>query len=659
MQDADRLLDLATDALNRRPPDPPLASLLWLDGFAEMTPCELDLLAAVARRSETATMAFCLEDIPPTAAGSWLSIWAGIGKTFRQCHARLSALPGARITIETLERGKGRGRFAGNPALRHLEEKWVRPEVYVETAGAPAAGSLRLAQCSNPASEAVLAAREIRRFVRGGGRFREAAVLLRSMEGYHEELRRVFTRYQIPFFLDRRKAIGHHPLAELTRGVLRAVAFDWRQEDWLAVLKTGLVTPEEENVDRLENESLKRGWRGERWFAPLPADSANSDWAEQLRVKWIGPFAKFRSGFTALQFKLDGPQLSQAVRQLWQDLDVEKTLQEWSTTGSEENAVDMTVWRQMDEWLENLENAFKGDAMPLRNWLPIVEAGLSGLSVGAIPPVLDQVLVGTIDRSRNPELKLVLLVGVNETVFPATPPGGLVLSDMDREELIRHEVGLENRRRESLARERFLGYIACTRSRERLVMTCAQQDSAGNPLNPSPFFDHLRRLFPTLEIERFVTPDWQDAEHWSELGGLAARAGCGAPGLKKLVERPEFAPLREQMAVLESVGKPERLPPELAEALYGSTLRASVSRLEEFAACSFQFFVRSGLRAEERERFELDVRERGRFQHKVLELFHLELRRENKRWRDITRRRRGGASGNASTSCCRNFTRVC
>ena len=58
--------------------------------------------------------------------------------------------------------------------------------------------------------------------------------------------------------------------------------------------------------------------------------------------------------------------------------------------------------------------------------------------------------------------------------------------------------------------------------------------------------------------------------------------------------------------------------------------------MEEFAACPFKFFVRSGLRANERKVFELDARERGNFQHDVLKIFHEQLAAENRRWRDLT-----------------------
>jgi ATP-dependent helicase/nuclease subunit B len=636
LQDADCLLDLATAALKRMDAPNTLASALWLDGFAEMTPAEMELLAAVAARCEKATLAFCLERPPmPEVSGSWLSIWKGVGETCHQCQARMSALPGARVTVEVLSRDPSRNRFGQNPALRHLEEKWMQPSEFVHDADLAMGNFPRLVQGPNPAAEAVMAAREILRFVRAGGRFREAAVLLRQMDGYHDHLRRVFTRYEIPFFLDRRRLVAQHPLAELTRSALRAATFGWQHDDWFGALKTSLVATEEEEIDRLENEALARGWKGEAWFAPLPSDNGKQDWPERLRRKWIEPFFNFRNVLAATQFRVDGPRLVEAVRQLWRELNVEKTLEEWSAAEGAESVVHATIWQQMNQWLDDLALAFRGETISLRDWLPILEAGLAGLSVGVIPPALDQVLIGAIDRSRNPELKLALLLGVNETVFPAIPPAGQLLGEGDREELATREVRLGHGRREFLSRERFLGYIACTRARKRLVMSCAQQDNDGNALNPSPFFAHLIRLFPKLCVQKFALPDWTEAEHLSELASKLARHGDHPSLLSKLLGRPSFAALREQMASFSCVSEPRPLEPALAAQLYGPALHTSVSRLEECAACHFQFFVRSGLRAEKRQRLELDVRERGTFQHEVLARFHKGLQRENKKWRDI------------------------
>src|SRR4029077_14298390 len=103
-----------------------------------------------------------------------------------------------------------------------------------------------------------------------------------------------------------------------------------------------------------------------------------------------------------------------------------------------------------------------------------------------------------------------------------------------------------------------------------------------------------------------------------------------------LLELPGLVALNDQLQRLHAVQGPEALSPELAARLYGPALRTSVSRMEQFAACPFEFFVHSGLRAEERQRFELDAREQGNFQHEVLAYFHEQLRLENLRWRDLT-----------------------
>ena len=96
LQDANHLLDFATAALREQIRTPHSAlriSGLWLDGFAEMTPQELDLLAAVLPFCESATLAFCLEN-EAAAETSWLSIWSSVGKTYSQCRQRIESLPG-------------------------------------------------------------------------------------------------------------------------------------------------------------------------------------------------------------------------------------------------------------------------------------------------------------------------------------------------------------------------------------------------------------------------------------------------------------------------------------------------------------------------------------------------------------------------------------
>jgi ATP-dependent helicase/nuclease subunit B len=632
LQDTNNLLDIATDALREHSRRPLFAfrfSGLWLDGFAEMTPQELALLTAIIPFSDTATLAFCLEP-EPTPTASWLSIWSAIGKTFQQCRDQISALPDCKVTTQQLKRQPGQNRFTPDSELAALEETWALPNRNGE-ANHSTTEEISLIACANPEAEAAHAAREILKFVRQDqNRFRDCAVLVRNLETHHQAIARAFRRYEIPFFLDRRESVAHHPLAELTRNALRTVAFDWRADDWFAALKAGFAPVDEHKIDDLENRALEFGWRGNKWREPLPDENC-----ERLREIIFPPFNNFYRQLQRTRFEPAGAQLAEFIRELWRALDVEKVLARWTTEEADNSPLapyhaspHQTVWEQMNSWLDNVALAFPHEQMTLRDWLPVLEAGLGNLTVGVIPPALDEVLVGAIDRARNPDLKFALLLGVNESVFPAAPATPVILTNSDRAELATQNAAPGSSQLDQISRERYLGYIACTRANEKLTLTYSKQGANGKTLNPSPLIAHVRNIFPALVVKEFSnSPDWRTAEHANEL----VTETLDAP----LLEIPALKALAEKLAQLREPEASENLTPARAEKLYGATLRSSVSRLEEFAACPFKFFMKSGLHANERKTFELDARERGNFQHDVLKIFHEQLQGEGKRWRDL------------------------
>jgi ATP-dependent helicase/nuclease subunit B len=294
----------------------------------------------------------------------------------------------------------------------------------------------------------------------------------------------------------------------------------------------------------------------------------------------------------------------------------------------------------MNAWLDNLALAFPREPQALRDWLPILEAGLASLTIGVIPPALDEVLIGAIDRVRNPALKFALVLGVNESVFPAAPPAPLIFTSSDCDDLERQNVSFGASRFDQISRERYLGYIACTRANEKLALAFSRQSPDGRTLNPSPFIAQVQRIFPQLAIEEFPAGlGWREAEHAKELAApleTIKNSKFKIQNWERLLELPAVKSLAENLEALREPDEKENLSPRVAEKLYGPVLKSSVSRLEEFAQCPFKFFLRSGLHANERKVFELDARERGNFQHDVLKEFHRQITvLEGRRWSEL------------------------
>ena len=635
LHDPDSLLDLGADAVRTGVKSGELHwTALWLDGFAELTAQETALLLAVLPGCERATLAFCADSVE-TRERDWLSSWSIAGTAAAKCLEAVRALPDCTVTVKPLTRPATHGRFSESPVLGHLEAAWESGSPF-QAAADELPRSLRVVSCPNPEAEAAMAAQEILRHVRAGGRFRDCGLILRNLGGYHDAIRRVLTRYEIPFFIDRREPVAHHPLPELTRSVVRLAVFDWQLDDWLSVLKTGLLTEDDGALDDLENEALEHGWSGKAWHQPFTGIDGlrTAEALEQFRSRIVPPFLRFSDALRQNPDGCSGAELSAALHRLWEDLGVMRTLDEWSAATDDHDqptALHSTVWEQMQDWVGDLGLAFADQRLELREWMAIVDAGLSSFTVGVVPPALDQVLVGTVDRSRNPNLELAIILGVNETVFPAPAPRPVLLNETDREELEGRQLRLGAPGRARIGHERYYGYIAFTRARRRLVISSSAFDAMDRPLNPSLFVPRLQRIFPALEIEPWRPPETIfQAEHPADLLGALIVGEQDLPAIAP------FDGLRARLQKLRAYSPGDALSVAAVERLYGRELQTSITSLERFGQCPFKFLVHSGLRAAERKLFQVDRKKLGDFQHRVLKAFHDQLKAEGTPWREIT-----------------------
>src|SRR5690606_28135781 len=95
------------------------------------------------------------------------------------------------------------------------------------------------------------------------------AVIVRHLEPYKDLIEAVFSHYGIPYFIDSRRSLSHHPLIELVRSALEAAAGQ-RTEAVIRCLKTDFFPVTRDEVDRLENDALEHGLDGRGWMQTRP-----------------------------------------------------------------------------------------------------------------------------------------------------------------------------------------------------------------------------------------------------------------------------------------------------------------------------------------------------------------------------------------------------
>ena len=231
--------------------------------------------------------------------------------------------------------------------------------------------------------------------------------------------------------------------------------------------------------------------------------------------------------------------------------------------------------------------------------------------------------------------------------MPSAGKGGGILSEEERSFLSDQGVTLAPGTRENSFVERFYLYLHLTKPSERLYLTMAKADLEGKAMRPSYVVGRIQRLFPELSVTDEEADQSFKKRVWTPENGLS----CLTEGILKMKEG-EFSPEFQELYLWYSKEpkwkeKLERLlhaafagnedsgiGREAAKALYGNVLTNSVSRLETFAACACEHFLRYGLRLTERETLEFAPVDMGNLLHKALEIFSEKVEASEWTWFD-------------------------
>src|SRR5262249_43566122 len=96
---------------------------------------------------------------------------------------------------------------------------------------------------------------------------------------------------------------------------------------------------------------------------------------------------------------------------------------------------------------------------------------------------------------------VVFLLGLEEGSLPRRTQASPFLDDDTRRAL----AGARLTKPDQVGRDRYLFYTACTRATRRLYLVREAASDDGTPLEPSPFWDEVARLFPEGEVRRATT----------------------------------------------------------------------------------------------------------------------------------------------------------
>lgn len=543
-------------------------------------------------------------------------------------------------------------RHKNSPSLAHLEQYMLRYPVK------PYEGEdldIAIYEASTVAAEARSIACKMKGLIHTGQyQYRDMAVVCGNLETYADLLSQEFENFQIPCYIDQTKGIVLNPFIEYLKSVFLVLKQGFSYSSVFQLLRCGMMDFSKEEIDLLENYVIKTGIRGQKkWSRPFarPVKNEKED-SEALRALNAirETFMQVLEPMLKLQKKGLVEDYVQAVYDfLVSSRAAEKLAAYEAEFKQKENLVAAKeygqIYRLVMELLEQVTGLLAKEEMPLEEFADILEAGFGEIQVGTIPQNVDRVLVGDIERTRLKEIKVLFFLGVNDGNIPKSGGKGGIISDIDREFLLGSGKELAPTPRQQMFIQKLYLYMNMTKPTKRLVVSYAKVDGEGKSMRPAYLIDVLRKLFPGIQIQH---PE-QDALSGqiltmrSGLGYLASAVREYAAGydtdpsqlyaLRQAYEKSggqEILDTLTQAAFLQYHEK--NLGRELAQALYGQILRASVSRLETFSACAYKHFLDYGLALKERQEFGFEAVDMGNVFHEVLHIFADKLEESGYTW---------------------------
>lgn len=606
-------------------------SHIYLDGFTGFTPVQYQLLEELLRYAGDVTITLT---IPPD-------------RVREPCPAYdLFAL-----SNQTLFRLKEAAAAAG-----------VSCDVIPQQTEPSGSGRVcRIVPAADSKEEVTFAAKEILRLVRDEGlRFRDIAVVTCDMEAYHSVIEKTFREAGIPCFIDHKEGIAEHPLSVFCLSAFRLKEDHFSYDSLFSFLKTGLTDLSRDEIDQLENYCLEFGIHGFRAFekpmernrklrGPEPTEEERKenpyagffydlDQINSIRSKVYDILSGFLS---EIRGKERSPGVYvRALKGLLRKNRIEEKMTEKGTAlGEQGYRKEQKTYEQVFELvtglLDKTELLSGEEKISVREFMNMLESGLSEIRIGVIPPTIDSLVAGDLTRTRLDRVQVLFLIGADESRIPAaaSPPG--IFSAKEREFLKTQHFEIAPTKMENIYQQRFYLYLMLKKPERCLYLSYARNGADGEQQGPSYLFEELGELIPEVrrELAGGMPEIKWERQALSELTGnirkepeealLAFFAGKDPVLLRKIVDAAFYT------------NRQTPLDPQVALDLYGEVLSGSVSRYEKFSECPFKHYLSYGIRLEKRPEYEIAATDVGTLYHSALEHYSVSLSEKGYSFRDV------------------------
>ena len=493
--------------------------------------------------------------------------------------------------------------------------------------------NIKLFLANNSYSEMEYIATEILRLVKEEDyKYNEIAIISNNLDEYSLDCKIVFDKYNIPVFIDEKKDLNQNILIRYILAILDIFSKNWSFESVFNFLKIGMLEISEYDIFSLENYCKKWGIKYNKWLKEFNYEEMNDDQTrlENLRKEITNPLINLKENISKNK---TAKEITKCLYEYLIKNNINEILdRKIKEIGSNEiNSEYNTSYKILAQIFDEIVSCFGDEKVDFEKIKDLLQIGFSQSELGKIPMSQDQVVLGDSKRSRNSNIKVSFICGVNDGFFPIVNNFEGFLNDSDREKL--KEAGMEIAKTsvELLYEENYEIYNVLTMASDKVYISYASSDKEGKSIRPSILIKKIKRIFPNLEEESdiiskkyYVTnknatfddaisvyrdcldgieisDEWKTAINYYQINDTEK--------FEKAVNGINYSNLADTIS------------DENIKKLYGNKLKTSISRLEQYRRCPFSFHLKYGLKLKENPEFQIQTIDTGTFMHEIIDEF--------------------------------------
>ena len=618
---------------------------IWIDKFDEFLPQQMQVVTALIDSGADITITFNTSD---EYENTYYGTVSAIEKIKNHCPVSFTRLDGGMNHIKSDD-------------LKFLFSTWFGRETY----DLPVHNA-EVFEARDSYTEIEHIAGRILDFVREEKyRFRDISLICGNFESYSHIIKAVFDEYEIPYYSDESFSIADHPIAMQILSLFDVIENNWDYASVFEYLRAGFIYLKSEgksgrvkynripldDIDKLENHVLKFGIRGRNMWNTVwnkgqeniidtafgrtsDKDTDEISSLDCLRKAISEPIEIYSTSTKQAKTAKD---FCCALYEFLENINLYAGLKSELLAMAMNNATSDAqrfgqIWNLILDILDQINTAIGEHEITQAEFFTYMRAAMTQCSIRTIPSGVDRVYVGTVEKNQAINSAVIFAAGAVSGTFPSETAIEGFLSNADRERLCEMDIVLSPTTSKKNEKQYNNVYKTLSSVTDKLCISYPVQTPDGKTCRPSRTVLDICSKLTQIRIYNDISLSDEEIKQMYISTPKAT--------LHKMLINNKRHPLwshvnawftehKEWKNQLLTISKARRdfsfreisLNPKLSADLYKGQIMYSATRLNSYAECPFRYFLQYGLKARERDEWELNAADTGSYAHEVIRRF--------------------------------------